>query len=201
MYDKTATDKDRTVRACKLGGEKFIIRYYAKEENNHKVLTQKEVEAFNNYGINIVSVYQDVGDVDGSFSSSKGSANAIRALQLARELGQPEDSAIYFSVDYDARSQAALDNICDYFEAIKAVFDEQGNPYRIGVYGSGAVCRIIRESYAQYSWLSCTTGHWEYNQYDSTSKYNIKQAEEIRYNGTLFDDCVAVGDDYGQWYK
>ncbi|MBQ7232694.1 MAG: hypothetical protein IJX07_05670 [Bacillales bacterium] len=88
-----------------------------------------------------------------------------------------------------------------YFAAIKKVFNDNGNKYQIGVYGSGLVCRIIMENYAQYSWLSCATGHREHGQYDSPLKYNIKQGEKIYYNGKEFDDCIAVGNDYGQWYK
>ena len=198
LYDGNASDKDRTVRAYKLGGENFVIRYYAKPENNSKILTDTEVNAFRDYGINIVSVYQDVGDKEEYFSSEYGTQNATRALELANSLGQPHGSAIYFAVDYDAKD---LNNIRDYFSAIKKVFDENGNKYQIGVYGSGKVCIAIQQLYAQYSWLNCATGHADYDDYDSPSKYNIKQAESIKYDKTKFDDCIAVGDDYGQWYK
>ena len=203
LYDSSATDKDRSIRAYKLGREEFLIRYYAKEANNHKVLQSDEVHSLQQgeVKINIVSVYQDVGNEDQYFSSSLGTQNANRALELAESLGQPTDSAIYFAVDYDAASSTELKNVRDYFSAIKKVFNDNGNKYQIGVYGSGLVCRSIMGTYAQYSWLSCATGHWEYDQYDTPLKYNIKQAEKIYYNGKELDDCIAVGDDYGQWYK
>ena len=48
-------------------------------------------------------------------------------------------------------------------------------------------------------WLSRSTGHYGYPQYDTPERYNLKQAEEIFYNNIHFDDNIAVGDDYGQW--
>ena len=201
LYDGTATDKDRTIRACSLGGEKFVVRYYAKIENNDKVLTKDEAGSLKDRDINIVSVYQDAGNADQYFSSELGIQNAIRALELAESLEQPYNSAIYFAVDYDASTPTQVENVKKYFAAVQQVFAERGNKYKIGVYGSGLVCRTIKETYATYSWLNPSTGHQEYTQYDSPSKYNIKQAERIRYNNIVFDDCIAVGDDYGQWYK
>lgn len=53
--------------------------------------------------------------------------------------------------------------------------------------------------YATFSWLGQAASGWD--DYDDPSKYNIKQAEQIYYNGKLFDDCIAVNDNYGQWYK
>lgn len=53
--------------------------------------------------------------------------------------------------------------------------------------------------YATYSWLRHAAGTDNYGGYDDVTKYNIKQAERIKYNGIDFDHDTAVGDDYGQW--
>ena len=89
-----------------------------------------------------------------------------------------------------------MERIKNYFQVIKNKF---GNRYKIGVYGSGLVCSTIKPTYANYSWLSQSSEHLGYENYDSTTKYNIKQAEEYNYNGLTVDDDVAVGNDYGQW--
>lgn len=201
LYDDSVTDKDRTIRACKLGGEEFVIRYYADENKilqKNKILSVKEAEALHRHGINIVLVYQDAGNNDIYFSADLGKENAEKALELAESLHQKPNSAIYFAVDYDAQSSSELQHIKNYFEAIESVFNRNGNKYRIGVYGSGKVCNHVKNC-VQLSWLCGATGFGDYDTYDSTSNYNIKQAEYIYYNGTKFDDCIAVGNDYGQW--
>src|SRR5208283_336608 len=80
-----------------------------------------------------------------------------------RALGQPTGSAIYFAVDFDARRQALLP-IDQYFRGIAAGFAAAsgGNAeYKVGVYGSGAVCDALKGTgLAQYSWLSNATA-WD----------------------------------------
>ena len=110
-------------------------------------------------------------------------------------LNQPYGTAIYFAVDYDAHIDH-LERIRDYFDIIK---NKVGGRYKIGVYGSGLVCSSIKPNYAQYSWLTHSTGFYGYDEYDDITKYNIKQAETYSYNGFKFDDDIAVCSDYGQW--
>ena len=119
-------------------------------------------------------------------------------MTLARDLNQPAGSAIYFAVDYNANNNDMV-NIKAYFSAINSVFNDADVKYKVGVYGNGLTCSTIKGLYAEYSWLSCSTGHLGYTQYDSPDYYNIKQAEEIDYNDIMFDDNISVGNDYGQW--
>ena len=147
-----------------------------------------------------MSVYQDSAKYASYFSASEGEKDATIALSLAKDLNQPAGSAMYFSVDYDATNPHMASNK-EYFSALQSVFDTADVKYKIGVYGNGLTCRIIKdeEKYAEYSWLSHSIGHEEYLQYDFPDKYNIKQAEFVFYNNIQFDDNIAVGDDYGQW--
>lgn len=180
-----------------LGNEEFVVRYYASEQYNWKILTPMEVELLHNADIKIVFVYQDVGNNSSSFSEKIGIRNAERALALAKELKQPQGSAIYFAVDYEALND--MDKVVAYFQAIKNKFN--GSGYKIGVYGNGMVCNKIKQElkYADFSWLGQSYGQSGYDAYDSMEKYNIKQADYIYYNGLQFDDDVAVNDQYGQW--
>lgn len=201
LYHASMTDKDKTIRACRLGGEEFVARYYAdvdKITNKGKILTVDESNSLHNHGIKIISIYQDSADYAAYFNANEGQKDAMVALSLANERNQPAGSAIYFAVDYDASNQE-MDNIKAYFSAIKSVFDSANINYKIGVYGNGLVCSTIKGLYAEYSWLSRSTGHYGYPQYDTPERYNLKQAEEIFYNNIHFDDNIAVGDDYGQW--
>lgn len=201
LYNAFLSDKDKTVRACKLGGEKFVVRYYADADEisqTNKILSVDEADSLHNHDIKIVSVYQDSANYASYFNASEGEKDATIALSLARERNQPAGSAIYFAVDYDA-SNNDMENIKAYFSAIKSVFNNADVKYKVGVYGNGLTCSTIKGLYAEYSWLNCATGHQGYAQYDSPDNYNIKQAEEIVYNNITFDDNISVGNDYGQW--
>lgn len=201
LYNASLSDKDKTARAYKLGNEEFVARYYADANeitNVNKILSIDEVNSLHTHNIKIVSVYQDSANYAAYFNASEGERDAIVALSLAKERNQTPDSAIYFAVDYDA-SSSEMGNIMAYFSAIKTVFDNHATKYKIGAYGNGLTCSTIKGLYAEYSWLSGSTGHHGYAQYDSPEEYNIKQSERIVYNNITFDDDIAVGDDYGQW--
>lgn len=164
-----------------------------------KSLTPDERDLYKD--LNIVSVYQNFGDDYECFTEKHAKLDALSALLSAKILGQPQGTAIYFAVDYDATTNQ-LERIRNYFNIIK---NKIGGRYKIGVYGNGLVCSTIKPEFASYSWLSHSTGdkgtesYQHYENYDDTTKYNIKQAETYYCNGIKVDDDVAVGNDYGQW--
>ena len=165
-----------------------------------KSLTPDERDLYKD--LNIVSVYQNFGNDYECFTEKHAKLDALSALLSAKILGQPQGTAIYFAVDYDATTNQ-LERIRNYFNIIK---NKIGGRYKIGVYGNGLVCSTIKPEFASYSWLSHSTGdkgtesYQHYENYDDTTKYNIKQAETYYCNGIEVDDDVAVGNDYGQWY-
>jgi hypothetical protein len=164
-----------------------------------------------NNNINIVTVYQNYGNQYGDFTADHAKLDALCALLSAKKLGQPSGKTIYFAVDFDIAGDtdmdeegiAKIERIKTYFDIVK---NKIGGRYQIGVYGRGYVCSAIKPEHASYSWLSHSTGsessenYEHYENYDDTTKYNIKQAEEYTDQGVKFDDDVAVGNDYGQWY-
>lgn len=221
-------NEDENVRAYKLGGEEFVARYYARtprkgEKFNYtwKILTEAEIKALKKANISIISIYQDRGkcyaasqiDPDSKnqmvdFSFDKGKENAYDAYHLAKDLGQPENTAIYFAVDTNIgvnNGRAEIENyflgIKEQLEELKAEYKEKYLEYKVGIYGCGYICNYIKQNkkLATYSWLSRSIGYAEHYEYDDPSKYNMKQADYIWHNGKRFDDCIAVGDDYGQW--
>lgn len=162
----------------------------------YKSMKPNEKDLCNKYNINIVSVYQNYGDGYEHFTENHAKIDALCALISAKLLGQPYGSAIYFAVDFDANEASHLTRIKAYFDIIKKKFKGR---YSIGVYGNGITCSLIKNNIADFSWLSRSTGHKGYDIYDDINKYNIKQAENIYYNGETFNDDIAVGNYYGQW--
>ena len=159
-----------------------------------KTITPSELQAIKDQGLKVVVVYQNYSNGIQHFTLDHARLDAFCALVDAKRIGQPYGSTIYFAVDFDATD---MDQITAYFDTIKKVIKGR---YKIGVYGSGLTCKTIKENCdVSYTWLCQSTGYAEYPDYDTTSKYNIKQAERTVYNDVIFDDDVAVGSDYGQW--
>lgn len=168
-----------------------------------KNLTLNEVNLFMEKDLEIVSIYQNFGKIDSEhpneFSELAAHIAAFSALTCAKLFGQPTTSAIYFAVDYDAPSSMD-ETLKIYFDIIKNKLATRG--YKVGVYGSGAVCSMLKAwNKVDFTWLAAASA-WR-----GTSKYwnyNIKQGELYHYNGITFDENVAMGGssnqyDYGQW--
>jgi uncharacterized protein (TIGR02594 family) len=128
--------------ALSEAGLKTVIRYYNHSNSSRlptKCLTRPELTALHSAGLSVAVVFEQGGGANGDLedlSDANGTADAQRALELARMMNQPEGSAIYFAVDSDYTTQAELDQIASYFGKVK---EAVGDRYRIGVYGSGLV--------------------------------------------------------------
>ncbi len=134
-------------------GVKTVIRYYNHRNVSHptKCLTPDELRALHAAGLSVAVVFEQragapLGRADHSHIEDFGEANGVRdaqrALELAGQLGQPEGSAIYFAVDHDFDQPSQLAQIAQYFEKAKETL---AGRYRVGVYGSGVVGRLLKD--------------------------------------------------------
>src|SRR5207248_10640614 len=108
-------------------------------------LSAKEARALSGLGWNVVAVFGSHSHHRDYFSYTRGYWDAMQAAQQARAVGQPGGSAIYFAVDFDARG-AYIVPIDQYFRGITngLAAAGAGRPeYKVGVYGSGAVCESL----------------------------------------------------------
>lgn len=146
----------------------FVGRYYS--YNSRKNLSLSEARALSKNDIKIVSVWEANGDHVGAFSRLSGVNDSVEALVLATSTGQPRGSCIYFAVDFDASNKEIADNIIPYFKGVNYTI---GDKYKIGVYGSGLVCRILlTNKLVEYAWLSGSSGWRESRSFIS---WNIRQ--------------------------
>src|ERR1051325_4608611 len=142
--DSSSACTQSALTCLQSGGYEFIGRYYSRTTQiPGKKLTQPEARLISLAGIAIVAVYEDGPTSYSYFSSDRGVEDANGASEQANAVGQPSESAIYFTVDYDATSSDIEGNITSYFQAIVATI---GNQFRVGVYGSGDVCHAIKSS-------------------------------------------------------
>lgn len=143
-----------TIKTLVDGGYTFVCRYI----KGSYAITASEKKIITDAGLYVVSIWEkgNPTNVD-YFTASQGTSDAEDAIEAAKDLGQPEDTPIYFAVDYDASDSDVRGAITKYLQAIKAVFADQGYPYQLGLYGSGAVLSFFQNTFT-YTWLAGSTG-------------------------------------------
>lgn len=182
-------------------GVRTVIRYYNNSNSSKfpsKCLTRGEFDKLTEAGLKIAVVFQQRGGAEGfleDFGRGKGTRDASRALALAETIGQPENSAIYFGVDHDFFRPAELDQIERYFSEVNAAF---GGRYRVGVYGSGAVCTRLKASgLATLFWLPASMGWSGSRAFLASAQWTLFQKfQNLRsdfggfgYDGNLFNSA------------
>ncbi len=168
-------------------GYKAVGRYYSKSD--WKRLTPTEAQQLIAARLTLFTVYQDANDSAAQFNAETGTAQAQEAMRQAKTvIRQPEGTAIYFAVDYDASQQDHDQNIRPYFEAINQAFSEAGSPYKIGVYANGLINQnLLDDKLVDFTWLSQSTGFRDYDKFKESNKWNILQGPPVTISGTDFD--------------
>ena len=128
-------------------------------------------------GMSLVAVWESHSHKRDYFSYASGYYDALAAHRQAKAIGQPAGSGIYFAVDFNAQEPDVRGPVDQYFRGVHAGLAAaagQAREYRVGVYGSGAVCDYLKRSrLAEYAWLSNSTA---WSGYDSFTDWNIKQS-------------------------
>lgn len=145
------------------GGFMAVGLYYDQYSRFKVPITAVRAKAISAAGLFIWSIWENGEPTSAHyFGAARGQADAILAMLKAKLAGQPAGTPIYFTVDYDP-SEGDLPAIKAYFAAIRAAFAARGNPYKVGVYGSGLVCRFLSElGLVEYTHLSQSRGFQGY---------------------------------------
>jgi hypothetical protein len=172
-------------------GVKTVGRYLSR--STWKGLNVGEVANLKASGIQIFSIYESNPTTAGYFTADKGKSDALDAINLAKSLGQPEGTAIYFTVDYDAKS-ADFPAILAYFKNVKANL----NGYKVGAYGSYTVLNYLHDNNAADYWFQ--TVAWSNGQH--CSFLNIYQFQcDKTLGGVSVDYNNIEKADIGAWGK
>lgn len=168
-------------------GYEFVCRYLV--PSGSKRLTAEEAERISEAGLKIVSVFETTAE-RALGGREAGLADGASALEVAAEVGQPEESAIYFAVDFDATD----DQMPTIIEYIQAASEATPN-YLTGVYGSYAVVEAVRASGACSRFWQ--TYAWSNGQVSEAR--NIYQYQnDITVNGIAVDLDESYGSE-GSW--
>ncbi|MFD0704642.1 glycoside hydrolase domain-containing protein [Alloscardovia venturai] len=124
-----------------------------------KAMNLDEVKNIQNAGLAVFPIYQDGGYYPEYFASPRqGAVDGYTAIDAAQRLGFPQDTIIYFAVDFDAYGYQIEDMIVPYFEQVCIAFANKKTntkSYRVGVYGPRLVCReVSRRDYAIASFVA-----------------------------------------------
>ena len=145
-------------------GKQFIVRYHsARTVQPQKRLSPREAALLARAGLDLVTVYQDRARETVDFGLVRGVEDGRAAFTFANQVGQPLGSAVYFAVDTDF-SKSEIDGfVLPYFQGVREALAEAGggsSPFRVGVYGSGLTCQLVKENHAlaEFSWLAMATG-------------------------------------------
>ncbi len=185
----------------------FVGRYLATDERK---LTPNEADMLhaNKKIISYFQMSEAKEDFDSAFSISKTANHASKAIDLATAIGQPENSAIFFCVDYVNLTDSQLVVIKDYFEKIHEYFSiPTNNPksYKVGIYGNGTVCNLIKQEsgYAEYSVLMGSSSCDGFDTYLDPDKYDIRQfaTSTVYFENSSFqvDSLISYKAYAGEW--
>lgn len=168
-------------------GYRFVCRYLV--PTGWKRLTKEEADILSEAGLQIVSVFERKADraLGGREAGLQDGALAVRT---AREVGQPEGSAIYFAVDFDANA-AQMPVVLDYIRAAS----EATPGYATGVYGSYAVIEAVRSAGAcSRFWQTYAWSRGRKSEYRHIYQYQ----NDIVLNGVRIDLNESYGNE-GWW--
>jgi LysM repeat protein len=113
-----------------------------------KGLSLVEVEVIKEAGLQLISIYEKCSTKASYFTKDQGVEDATHAEQLAKSLNQPEGTAIYFTVDYDAQTKDFA-GILNYFQGVKDTLQS----YKVGVYGKFETIVLLQtKKLADYFW-------------------------------------------------
>jgi hypothetical protein len=178
----------------------FVARYYRDPASRWPALSADEARMVSAAGMRLVAVWESHSHRPDYFSYASGYSDAMTAYRQAKTISQPAGSAIYFAVDFNAQDPDIHGPVDQYFRGVAAGFAAMASSppdYRVGVYGSGAVCDYLKRArLAQYAWLSNSTA---WSGYSSFTDWNIRQGR-----GTLSlsfsHDWNQARDDYGGFH-
>jgi glycoside hydrolase-like protein len=175
----------------------FVARYYRDPASRWPTLSAEEARMLSADGLKTVAVWESHSHLSSYFSYSSGYYDALAAYRQARAVGQPAGSAIYFAVDFNAGDSDIAGPIDQYFRGIAAGLTAAAGhrpEYKVGVYGSGAVCEYLKHMrLAQYAWLSNSTAWYGYGAFRD---WNIRQGGRSPSLSFSQDSNEARGD-YG----
>ena len=157
-----------------------------------KCWTPQRVRAVADAGMRVGLVHEGWGGVGGKgISSLDGLRDGKYCRARAAELGAPKGACVYFACDTDFVQSQIISLVLPYFKQIREAFAD--GYYRVGVYGSGAVCSAAKGAgFADLTWLAQSRGWSGYAAW--LPKADMVQGRVTKLAGLDVDTDTAQGD-------
>ena len=162
--------KDRGVGA--------IGRYYS--SSAWKRITKQEALNITKAGIKIFVVFENDGDP--TLTPDNGVHHGQIAVQQARDIGQPEGTAIYFALEHlpAGYKRKHIKAIKSYLGGIKDVVN---GSYKIGVYSDGVVCdALLSAGLCEHTWLSASLSFEGSKEFLASQRWSLAQDSHVDQN-------------------
>jgi Domain of unknown function (DUF1906) len=153
----TPTNLQNYAKRMKAAGVSTAFRYESRLPNaGWKRWQPDEMKAFQDAGLHCAIVYEDDGHPGGH---SDGVEAATYALERCAARGQPDGTAIYYAVDFDASINDVNGKIVQYFHGVNEMHAKYRPKIRIGCYGSGMVVNTLQAiKLIDLRWITCSLG-------------------------------------------
>jgi hypothetical protein len=191
-------DVTQHLSALAKAGVTDIIGYLNPHGTTSKVITPARAKAIASHQMSLALVSEGWGDfAHGDISAAKGVTDAQHAKNALAALGAPDNVCIYFAVDTDASSSQIMSLVIPYFKSIHAFASGE---FRVGVYGSGAVCNAcLAANVVDLAWLAAPTGWLGSKEFLASKKWVLHQGLPTHIAGVDCDPNMANGTDWGQF--
>ena len=164
-----------------------------------KFIRALELQELKNAEFKLFPIHQRFNNEDKYMTYEEGCVHAVEALERGRTLDLPDNSTIFFTVDYDPQATQIETLVTSYFRGINDVMDGyiQGR-YNVGVYGTRAVCQaMIDQGLATIAFVAGQSIGWSGNmgyKMPSPWAYNqiLETTEQMGAAGSAAIDRVAV---------
>ncbi|AUJ32561.1 MULTISPECIES: glycoside hydrolase domain-containing protein [Lactobacillaceae] len=192
-----------TVAKFKNSGFEIVGRYLTGtvgtgSNERPKNLTAGEIALITAGGLSIFPIYEDGGYEEKYFTKSQGTVDGGIATAVARKLGFPEGTTIYFAVDVDIQDGDIDGTVIPYLKNVLAAVD--GSGYTVGIYGTRNVCLHAEKIGIKYSFVANMSYGWSGNLgFKMPSNWSFDQFTEYTAGSTGIDidQDAASGKDQG----
>ncbi|MGK5629198.1 glycoside hydrolase domain-containing protein [Streptomyces sp. URMC 123] len=139
-------------QTLKANGITYVGRYLTNPDptpsgsTKEKAIQPGELKAIADNGLRCYPIYQTYGRGADDFSYPLGRAAAQAAINAALDHGFKAGTRIYFAVDFDALDDQVTNNVLPHFKGIQDAIADDGDRFKIGVYGPRNVCTRVGEA-------------------------------------------------------
>lgn len=191
-FDCAVPVSDRIIQRAVEKGFGAIGRYLG-TPGSSKLLLPSEARRISASGLSIFCYFERTA-ARPLLGRSAGEADGALARSQAAAVGQPKGSGICFAVDRDVSFSSLSGPVREYFEGVRASLE---GTFRVGVYGSGVVCKFLANlGLADYEILAGAMGWtgsrdyraWEGLQHPPTLLFGSLDADPVE-----LDSLEGVG--------